>query len=67
MPADATRPRGRPRTRPEGVRECPVYLTPEEIAAVDQRAASDGISRAEWLRRTALAAAGISGNPRRKK
>lgn len=58
---------GRPRTRPVGVRECPVYLTEPEIAAVDAQAALAGVSRAEWLRRTALAGAGITGKTRAKK
>lgn len=53
MPAEqSARRAGRPRTRPEGIRECPVYLTEPEIAAADQTARDSGISRAEWMRRT---------------
>lgn len=61
MPKSEPKPRGvgRPRTRPEGVRECPVYLTGPEIAAVDKAAGKAGLSRAEWLRRLALGAVGL--------
>jgi len=64
-----TKPRsvGRPRTRPEGCRECPVYLTDAELVRIDRTASDAGLSRAEWLRRMALDAAGIARIPSPKK
>lgn len=50
------RGRGRPRTRPADVRECPVYLTPTEIEAADGLAQTAGVSRAEWFRTLVLRA-----------
>lgn len=64
-PTDAPRGPGRPRTRPADVRECPVYLTPTEIDAADSLARAAGVSRAEWLRR--LAVAEIARKTRAKK
>ncbi len=53
------RGRGRPQTRPDGVKKRAVYLTDDEFArvsAVASRAGDAGVSAEEWMRRIVLAA-----------
>lgn len=55
------KPRGRPRTRPEGVRERGVYLTDAEYREVQRAADANGISIAKWMRDRI-----VSGIPHKK-
>lgn len=54
---EAKRRVGRPQTIPTGARERKVWLTDAEVAAITR--AAGPLSLAEFLRRAALAAAGI--------
>lgn len=48
------RTRGRPRTKPEGVRKRAWYATDAEIARLEREAARHGVSVQELVRRRAL-------------
>lgn len=56
-----TRKPGRPRVRPLNTREISVYLTDDELAALDARATRRGLSRAALSRWAILEMLGFPG------